>query len=93
MEKKFNVLEVDKYRCPECRTQVKKNDLYNTHFDLPCAFQTPRFTPDYRGLGCALTARGLGAGGGTGGIELFSPCVLSRCPVYQAWSLQKQRKE
>lgn len=93
----FNVLEVDNYRCPECRDQVEVRDFRKRALRLDCGFQKLRINGGYKGLGCQLTTYGIGAGDAVVGLidhsVGVSPCIIQKCPMYQTWQLlEKQEK-
>jgi len=90
---KFNLLQANDFRCPECNRQVKAKEIREKPLESICSFQILIIDPDYRGLGCQLTTRAWGWGGITGLSEIiYSPCNISLCPMYQTWKLLEQQQ-
>ena len=90
----FDLLNVNNYRCPKCRTQVKMNDVLLRSHNTICHFQQPMFVPDYEGLGCGLTGIGettvfQGMDLGTS-ARIIHACNIDTCPIYQTWKLLKE---
>ena len=97
--RKFNLLEANDFRCPECREQVSLNEVADQIARKgACVFQSPLYKRYYRGLGCELTAWGQPVTQ-IGAIQWFHsgiaklPCRMEKCPMYQTWKLlEKQEK-
>ena len=87
--RRFNLLEADDFRCPECREQVSLNEVADQIARKgACAFQSPLVKRSYQGLGCELTAWGQPVTQ-IGAIQWFHsgiaklPCQMEKCPMYQ----------
>jgi len=88
----FNLIQANDYRCPNCSRQVSLKEVRRKPIDYTCIFQTLKTDPRFLGLGCQLTARGIGAGDGTSGSEDYSKCNPTRCPIHQTWNILKHQQ-